>query len=214
MGGEGTTDGASTRYHGTGRLEAFSDGVIAIAITLLVLELSIGEEVTALHRVLDAWPSYLAYLVSFATIGAAWLAHTSITDRLEKADLGLLRLNLLFLFAIAFIPFPTKLLAEELDVHQAADERVFVTLFGLTLLAVRVLLYALDAYARREAPFAVPDDRDDVRTGIGTVLVAYGVVLLIGLLTPFVAVLLYFLVAVVLIVPFHGMRGLLSGRRR
>ena len=98
-----------TRYVGTTRLEAFSDGVIAIAITLLVLELAVATEGSALHRLLHAWPSYLAYVVSFATIGAAWLGHTSITDRLTKANLGLLRINLLVLLLIAFLPFPTKL---------------------------------------------------------------------------------------------------------
>jgi uncharacterized membrane protein len=63
----------------TGRLEAFSDGVIAIAITLLVLDLAIGHDGDALDRVLDAWPFYLAYIVSFLTIGAAWLARAART---------------------------------------------------------------------------------------------------------------------------------------
>src|SRR5262247_3982009 len=91
-------------YLGTTRLEAFSDGVFAIAITLLVLDLAIGNGGTPLHRVLDAWPYYLAYLVSFLTIGAAWLGHHGITERLEKADADLLRLNLLVLFVVSFLP--------------------------------------------------------------------------------------------------------------
>ena len=84
-------------FVGKTRLEAFSDGVFAIAITLLVLDLAIPESGPALDRVLDAWPFYLAYVVSFLTIGATWIAHTAITDRLARADLGLLRLNLLLL---------------------------------------------------------------------------------------------------------------------
>ena len=87
----------SRRYVRTTRLEAFSDGVFAIAITLLVLDLAIGQSGSALHRVLEGWPFYLAYLVSFLTIGAAWLGHNAITDRLTKADAGLLRLNLVVL---------------------------------------------------------------------------------------------------------------------
>jgi uncharacterized membrane protein len=202
------------RYLGTTRLEAFSDGVIAIAITLLVLELAIGTQGSALHRVLGAWPSYLAYLVSFATIGAAWLGHTVITDRLAKADLGLLRINLLFLLVIGFLPFPTKLMAEGLHLHSDADERVFVTLYGMTLLAVRVVLYALDAYARREGLF---DDRgsvgDVVRSSLAAVLVSYGVILAVGLVLPFLAVVLYFLVALVLIVPSRGLERVFLGRK-
>jgi uncharacterized membrane protein len=85
------------------RLEAFSDGVFAIAITLLVLELTIRPHGDALHRVFDAWPSYFAYVVSFLTLGAAWLGHTWMTDNLERADSLLLRLNLL-LFARRRVP--------------------------------------------------------------------------------------------------------------
>jgi uncharacterized membrane protein len=97
---------------GPGRLEAFSDGVFAIAITLLVLELSIGSSGTALERVLGAWPFYLAYIVSFLTIGAAWLAHTVITHRLLNVDAILLRLNLLLLLFVSLLPFPTRLVAD------------------------------------------------------------------------------------------------------
>ncbi|MGZ4615763.1 MAG: TMEM175 family protein [Actinomycetes bacterium] len=187
--------------------------MIAIAITLLVLELAVGTEGSALHRVLDAWPSYLAYVVSFATIGAAWLGHTGITDRLTRATLGLLRINLLVLLFIALVPFPTKLVAE--GVHSDQDERVYVTLYGLTLLALRVLLYLLDEYARRKNLF---DERgavrDLVRTNLAAVLVAYGVILAIGLVLPLLAVVLYFVVAVVLIVPGRGIERLVIGRKR
>jgi uncharacterized membrane protein len=81
-------EGASAprQYGSTTRLEAFSDGVFAIAITLLVLDLALPESGDAVDRVIDAWPFYLAYVVSFLTIGAAWLAHTGLTDRLAKVD--------------------------------------------------------------------------------------------------------------------------------
>jgi uncharacterized membrane protein len=89
----------------TGRLEAFSDGVFAIAITLLVLEISVPLEIEdgLLDAFLDQWPSYLAYLVGFATIGAVWLAHTSITHYLHGVDAILVRLNLLLLLLVAFL---------------------------------------------------------------------------------------------------------------
>ena len=80
----------------TGRLGAFSDGVFAIAITILVLEITVPEDSeNLLSAVLDQWPSYLAYVVSFSTIGAAWLGHNVITDYMEYADAMVVRLNLL-----------------------------------------------------------------------------------------------------------------------
>ena len=96
----------------TARLEAFSDGVFAIAITLLVLEISVPAhaEDDLLGAVLDQWPSYLAYFVSFATIGAIWLAHTAVTEYLDHADRWLMRINLLLLLFVSFLPFPMKLL--------------------------------------------------------------------------------------------------------
>src|SRR3712207_9118074 len=87
------------RVLSTGRLEAFSDGVFAIAITLLVLELTVpaGSEHDLLGALMDQWPSYLAYVVSFATIGGVWLAHNVITEHLHRADPVFIRLNLLLL---------------------------------------------------------------------------------------------------------------------
>ena len=130
------------------RLEAFSDGVFSIATTLLVLDIALHPPGSPLKQVLEAWPYYLAYLVSFLTIGGAWLAHTALTDRLARADAILLRLNLLVLLGVGFLPFPTRLVAEAL--HDVNGERVFVTMYGLTLLAIRIFGYALDEYARRE----------------------------------------------------------------
>ena len=140
-----------TRAHrtlDTGRLEAFSDNAFSIAATLLVLDLAIHPPGTPLEQVLHAWPEYLAYVVSFLTIGAAWLAHSALTDRLTRTDSMLLRLNLLLLLVVAFLPFPTRLVASAL--HHEGSERVFVTMYGLSLVAIRVLGFALAAYARRE----------------------------------------------------------------
>ncbi len=125
-----STEPRPRKTQGTTRLEAFSDGVFAIAITLLVLELSIGDSGTALERVLATWPLYLADLVSFLTIGAAWLAHTVITHRLIEVDGIFLRLNLLLLMFVSLLPFPTRLVAERLEV--LSGERAFVAMYGLT----------------------------------------------------------------------------------
>jgi uncharacterized membrane protein len=200
------------RFVSTTRLEAFSDGVFAIAITLLVLDLAIPRSGSPLERVLDAWPFYLAYVVSFLTIGAAWLAHTSITDRLTKVDLTLLRLNLLLLLVVAVLPFPTRLVADGLD--DVSGERVFVTMYGVALLGIRVLLYALDAYARWEQLYAPGslDEPDTVRRTVLPVVLVYGLAILIGLVVPAVAVGLYCAIAVFLVVPFGELRRLLFRR--
>ena len=113
------------RALGKGRMEAFSDGVFSIAATLLVLDLAVHPPGTPLQRVLHEWPGYLAYVVSFLTIGAAWLAHTALTDRLARSDPVIMELNLLVLLVVAFLPFPTRLVADAL--HEGTDaERVAV----------------------------------------------------------------------------------------
>jgi uncharacterized membrane protein len=95
-----------------GRMESFSDGVFAFAATLLVVDLALHPPGTALQQVVHAWPSFVAYIVSFLTIGTAWLAHTGLTDRLVRTDPLFLRLNLLLLLVVVFLPFPTRLIAD------------------------------------------------------------------------------------------------------
>ena len=195
------TSGPSQRI-GLGRLEAFSDGVIAIAITLLVLEITVQPPGTPLEQVLHAWPSYLGYVVSFLTIGGAWLAHSNLTDQLTRSDPIFLRINLLFLMAVTFLPFPTRLVAEGL--HDRDAERVAVTIYGLTMLAIRVLLIALDRYARREPLYSVQTEGEELRAVQRKSLVAvicYLLVILLGLLLPRLAVALYFALAVYLVSP-------------
>jgi TMEM175 potassium channel family protein len=124
----------------TGRLEAFSDGVLAIAITLLVLELSVPEaDFEHLWRgIADQWPSYLAYVTSFTTIGAIWLVHHGMFRRLASADGVVTRLNLLLLMLALFLPFPTKLVAEAVD--SGNGERPAVMFYGLVLLSVSIVV--------------------------------------------------------------------------
>ena len=187
-----------------GRMEGFSDGVFGFAITLLVLDLAIHPPGSALHQVLEAWPGYLAYVVSFLTIGAAWLAHTGLTDQLARTDPVFLRLNLLVLLVVTFLPFPTRLTAEA--VHNTSGERVFVTMYGLTLLAIRLLGSALDAYARYEhlySPAGEGEELQSTQRKFLPVVIGYVVAIIIGLLVPVLAVALYAAIAVYLVVPFR-----------
>jgi uncharacterized membrane protein len=190
-------------------MEAFSDGVFSIAATLLVLDIALHPPGTPLEQVLHAWPAYLGYVISFLTIGAAWIVHSAITDRLTRADSLLLRINLLLLLVVAFLPFPTKLIAEA--IHDTEGERVFVTMYGLTLLAIRLLGSGLDGYARRAQLYSQDRADEDLlteRRSILPVLVAYSIAILVGLAAPTVAVVLYFAVAVFLVVPFRDIRRL------
>ena len=152
-------------HFGTARLEAFSDGVFAIAITLLVLELSVpaDEFDDLLAGILDQWPSYLAYLTSFLTIGGVWLVHHGILRRMRYADLWVIRMNLVLLLAVSFLPFPTKLVAEAISSTSA--ERVAVLFYGATLLAISAIVSAMGRYvAAREGLRVDGVTSSDVRT--------------------------------------------------
>ena len=131
----------------TDRAEAFSDGVFAIAITLLVLELSVPEESfdDLFRGILDEWPSYLAYGTSFWVIAGVWLVHHAIFRRLKYADPTLMLLNLVLLMAVSFLPFPTKLMAEAIE--SVSAERVAVIFYGATLLLITLIVTSLGRYA-------------------------------------------------------------------
>lgn len=190
------------------RLEAFSDGVFAIAITLLVLEISLPEDAgdDLLRAFIQEWPSYLAYLVSFATIGMTWLRHATITHHLRGVDTALLRMNLLLLLLVAFLPFPTRLVAEHLHDRQA--ERVAATILGINLLLISIAVSWIWSHAVRQG-LAVDDaDDDEVRLldqRLTPSLAAYGLLILLGLVAPLIAVLGYLGISVAVLLPF-GLR--------
>jgi uncharacterized membrane protein len=177
----------------TNRMEAFSDGVFAIAITLLVLEIAVpaGSESDLLGAVLHEWPSYLAYLVSFSTVGAVWVGHAVITEFLVRATPVLIRLNLLLLMVVSFLPFPTKLLAEYIGAD--GPERVAATIYGLNLLLVAVLLSVLWRYAVRESLIRSETAEKDVK-------------LITRRLTPVLAVLGYLIIEVYNLIPIRDLR--------
>ncbi len=196
-----------------GRMEGFSDGVFGFAITLLVLDIALHPPGTPLQQVVHAWPFFLAYIISFLTIGGAWLLHTGLTDQLARADPIFLRINLLVLLVVVFLPFPTHLVAAAL--HDASRERVFVTMYGLTLLAIRLLGSGLDAYARHQHLYAPHEDDEEVHTDrrkLLPVVTGYVIAILAGLLWPVVAVVLYFGLAVYLVVPFREVARVLVRR--
>jgi uncharacterized membrane protein len=197
----------------TNRFEAFSDGVFAIAITLLVLELSVPprSEHDLLGAVFHQWPSFAAYLISFATVGAFWLAHTTISHYLERTDAELVRLNILLLMFVSFIPFPTRLLAEYTRSIRA--ERVAATLYGITLLVTASIVSLLWRYAVR-AELVRPNMADDevhtLTKRFSPSLAGYVAMIALSLVVPRAALIGYFAIALFLIMPF----GLLRRRFR
>ncbi len=133
------------------RIEAFSDGVFAIAITLLIIEIGVphitGDQ-TLGHELRHEWPKYGAYVLSFVTIGIYWANHNSFFRLFARSDHFFLMLNVAFLMAIAFLPFPTAVLGDYL---RNSDERQTAVLFyalGLLLPATTWLAVWLYGVAR------------------------------------------------------------------
>jgi len=136
----------------TSRIEAFSDGVFAIATTLLVLEIAVprveeGEDLFV--ALLNLWPSYLAYLVSFLTIGIMWINHHFLIGLFQRVNRPLLFLNLGLLAVVSFIPFPTAVLAEYLPEGSGPQLSAATTLYGVVMLLLTVMFALLWRHAGR-----------------------------------------------------------------
>jgi uncharacterized membrane protein len=206
-----TDDAGSRRRPGlsTGRLEGFSDAVFAIAVTLLVLNIAVpaGSSSHLLRAIGEQWPSFLAYIVSFSTIGAAWLAHSAITEYLDRADAVLIRLNLLLLLVVSFLPFPTRLLANYTG--DPGAERVAATVYGITLLLTSVLVSILWRYAVRQnlvRPDASDEEIQVLTKRLTPGLAAYVVLIAVGLFLPIGAVIGYLAIAIYFILPYRHVR--------
>ncbi len=153
------TEATSTADPGFGRrgperLEAFSDGVFAIAITLLVLEIRVppAEDLVSPETLINAlaalWPSYLGYVISFVTIGIIWANHHNLIRLVASVSHGLILANLLLLLVAGFVPFPTALLAATLPTPSA---QVGVVLYAATFVALALAFNVL-WYVVRRAP--------------------------------------------------------------
>jgi len=129
------------------RVEAFSDGIFAIAATLLVLDLAVPKpEPTLLDGFIHEWPAYAAYATSFLTIGIIWVNHHSVLERLERLDRGLMFLNVVFLLFVALIPFPTKVLAHYLQ-SGGDDAHIAAAVYGVAMILMGVAFSVLNYYS-------------------------------------------------------------------
>lgn len=196
-----------TRWE-TGRTEAFSDGVFAIAITLLVLDIRVPEEAfeDLWSGIVHQWPSYLGYVTSFLTIGWIWLAHHGIFRRLRYANRQVMTINLLLLMAVSFLPFPTRLVAEAIRNDEA--ERAAVIFYGLALLAIAVLLSALWGAVAEDRELLKPEVTDEE---VRAILVAsspsigfYGALMVLAIIAPRVAAFGYLVIAIVAVLRTRG----------
>ena len=131
------------------RLEAFSDGVFAVAITLLVLEIAVpGEHGDLAHEVADLWPSFAGYLVSFATIGIIWVNHHTMVHRFARLDRATLFLNLNLLLWVVLIPWSTALIAEHLR-DSGPDEHFAAAIYAANFFVMGLSFFALWRHAGR-----------------------------------------------------------------
>jgi uncharacterized membrane protein len=183
---------------GTARLETFSDGVFAIAATLLVLEIGVGEADS--HHLgsalLHLWPSYLAYATSFITIGIIWMNHHTCVETIERADRTLLFLNLLLLLVVAFLPFPTKLVADHL---RGAGEQAAVYAYAATFVVMAVVYNTWWRYARtgrRLIGDHVPESRlRAIDRAFNPGVPIYAITFLVAIASPLASVFLTFAIA-------------------
>jgi uncharacterized membrane protein len=175
----------------TGRLEAFSDGVFAIAITLLILEVRVEQTpeeslATALHHAL---PEIGAYVASFLQIGIMWANHHALFRLIDRVDQLLLLFNLLLLGCVSFLPLPTRLVAEHTS---GGDARTAVLLYGGTLTANAIafnLIWWRVVSAGLLVPGVPPPFVRDVTVRYLLGLIAYAAATLLAFVSPLGAVL-------------------------
>jgi uncharacterized membrane protein len=186
----------------TERIQAFSDGVFAIAITLLVLDLHVpprGEDGGSLaHELGHEWPSYAAYVVSFLVIGIIWVNHHQVLDAVRVVDRPVLFANLALLGVVSAIPFPTRMLAEYLTAGW--DGSVAAAVYGATMLAMSIAFTVLWLVVTRERAGLLAQHlesaqarRAGVRFGVG--FVVYLVAILVAFASAPAALVLHGLIA-------------------
>jgi len=181
---------------GTARLEAFSDGVFAIAATLLVLELSVAPGKHLGSHLLHIWPSYFAYVTSFVTIGIIWMNHHHTVSLLGRMDRTMLFINNLLLLTIAFLPFPTRLVAEHL---RDAGAKPAAIAYGATFVVMASLHQVWWQYARRGRRLVAEQTPDSALRAVDRAylpgIAMYGAVFVLAFFSPLASVVLTFAIA-------------------
>jgi len=183
----------------TARLETFADGVFAIAATLLIIDVSADAPGNGLGAALTHdWPQYVAYLVSFVTIGIMWVNHHACLELIDRADRRFLFINVALLACIAFVPFPTRLVAQHLRDDGLRDAALT---YGLTLTTTALCFSAFWFYAAMGRRLIAPGADDRMVRGISRSYLPgpliYGTAALVALASPTASVILFALIAAV-----------------
>ncbi len=186
----------------TKRIEAFSDGVFAVAITLLVLNLQPPVHATGhlWRALLHQWPSYAAFVVSFFVIGIIWVNHHGVFRNIAQADRILIFINLVLLFLVVLLPFCTALLADNLhrDINNI-DSQIAAAIYSATMLAMSVAFQTLWWWAAKDGRLLqhhidpVQARAATKRFGLG--LVVYAGTIALAFVSPPVCLLVHFLIA-------------------
>lgn len=191
----------------TSRLEAFSDGVFAVAITLLVLDLHVPGGENLWHQLKQEWPQFAAFFVSFWVIGIIWVNHHGLLDHLKRVDRPVLYLNLLVLMTVVFIPFSTALMADHLK--SGADENVAALVYALAFLAMGMAFGLLWTYVTRHRASLGVELRDEqVRRTTATFLIGnpfYLAAVIVSFISP--ALVFIIVAAVAVYYMLAGMRS-------
>ncbi len=188
-----------------GRLEAFSDGVFAIAITLLILDVTVpaGSGAHLAHALVQQWPSYLAYVTSFMTIAVIWVNHHAMFAKVAYVDRSLVFANLVFLLVVAFIPFPTRVLAEY--IRNPSGARTAALLYGFTFILLSIVFrvaWRTISAGRRLIRDDVPQEVvDDITRNNSAGLPIYVAATAVAFLSPIASALLCLAVAVFYALP-------------
>ena len=198
------------RLSGTNRVEAFSDGVMAIAITLLVLELKVPQGSAPGHLLGDLgarWPSYVAYVAAFLTIGIIWLNHHTLLTKIARFDARLHWLNLLLLFGVATLPFPTALMADYVK-DPDGNASVAAAAYGLVSIVMALpwsLMWRrlIDHPELLEPGYDVNHARAELKRGFIGVPI-YATATVVSLVLPLLALVLYAGIAVVYAITSQG----------
>jgi uncharacterized membrane protein len=190
----------------TARLETFSDGVFAIAATLLILDVhSAGGSVA--HGLVHAWPSYVVYAISFFTIGIIWVNHHTVMSQIGRVDRTFLFVNVLFLMVVAFSPFPTRVLGRSL--RDGSHAAAFA--YGLTFTLMAIFYGVLWFYAALGRRLIAPEADQRVVSGISRSFLPgsfiYGAATLSSLASAYLAVALYAAIAL-----FYVLESSIFGR--
>ena len=187
----------------TERLEIFSDGVVAIAITLLVLDLRLptAKDGALWHDLASHWPAYVAYVLSFAVIGIIWVSHHTMFGHIGSADRGLLFWNLFLLLGVAFVPFPTSLLAEYVH-NGGTNAQAAAAVYSATMTVIGLGFLGIWLHLRRH-PNLLADDADpanldrSIRLSLVSPIV-YGLTIGLAFINPPACLAVYALIAVYL----------------